>query len=156
VGTDDGDVGGRASAVLARLDWPGKADSAAPATPLTEDEQKRFAAGRDIYQSLCAACHQPDGRGRERVAASLVGSDLVLGSPGIPIRIVLNGKEGQVGLMPPLGSALSDEQVAAALTYIRREWGHTASAVDAATVKEVRGVTATRTRPWTVDELSRI
>jgi mono/diheme cytochrome c family protein len=154
-GSDDSDLGQRADAVLARLDWPGKAGSA-PVTPLTEDEQKRFAAGREVYKTLCAACHQPDGRGRENVAATLVGSDLVLGAPGIPIRIVLNGKEGQVGLMPPLGSALSDDQIAATLTYIRREWGHTASAVDAATVKEVRGATVSRTRPWTADELSRI
>ena len=27
--------------------------------------------------------------------------------------------------MPPLGASLSDDQIAAALTYIRREWGHT-------------------------------
>ena len=32
--------------------------------------------------------------------------------------------------MPPLGSALTDEQIAAVLTYIRREWGQTASPVD--------------------------
>ena len=51
---------------------------------------------------------------------------------------MLGGKEGPTGLMPPLGAALTDDQVAAALTYIRREWGHTASAVDPSTVKEVR------------------
>jgi mono/diheme cytochrome c family protein len=45
--------------------------------------------------------------------------------------------------MPPLASALSDEQIAAVLTYIRREWGHTAP----------RGLTKTRRRPWTDQEL---
>ena len=35
----------------------------------------------------------------------------------------LNGKEGPIGLMPPIGVVLSDEQIAAVLTYIRREWG---------------------------------
>ena len=58
--------------------------------------------------------------------------------------------------MPPLGAALTDEQIAAALTYIRREWGHTASPVDAATVKEVRALSTGRTRPWTAEELARL
>ena len=55
--------------------------------------------------------------------------------------------------MPPLGSALSDQQIAATLTYIRREWGHTASAVTPATVQYVRAQSASRTRPWTEAEL---
>ena len=123
---------------------------------LTAEEQQRFDAGREIYQTLCAACHQPDGRGREQLAPSLVGSELALAAPGIPVRIVLNGKEGSTGLMPPLGAALTDDQIAAALTYIRREWGHTASPVTPSTVKDVRASSAGRTRPWTADELANI
>jgi hypothetical protein len=56
--------------------------------------------------------------------------------------------------MPPLGGALSDEQIASVLTYIRREWGHTASPVDPEDVLEVRGLTKTRTKPWTDEELT--
>jgi hypothetical protein len=41
------------------------------------------------------------------------------------------------------------------LTYIRREWGHTASPVAAAEVREIRGMTASRQRPWTEEELAR-
>jgi hypothetical protein len=55
--------------------------------------------------------------------------------------------------MPPLGPALNDEQIAAALTYIRRAWGHTASPVDPLNVMEVRGLTKGRTKPWTDQEL---
>lgn len=127
------------------------------AIPLTPAEQQRFEAGRTIYQNLCQACHQADGRGQERLAPSLIGSELALAaSATIPIRIVLNGKEGSVALMPPLGGALSDEQVAAALTYIRREWGHTASAIDPAAVAATRRETAGRSRPWTNEELTRL
>jgi mono/diheme cytochrome c family protein len=150
------DVGKRAAALLPRLTWPGKPNAAPAAAPLTAEEQARFTAGREIYQSICSACHQPDGRGQERLAPSLIGSEFVLGSPDVTVRIVLNGKEGSTGLMPPLGFALSDDQIAATLTYIRREWGHTATAVAPATVKAVRAVSATRTRPWTADELSRL
>jgi len=71
----------------------------------------------------------------------------------VPVRILINGKEGRTGLMPPLGSVLSDEQIAAVLTYLRREWGHTASPVDTRTVSETRTLTAGRSRPWTDDEL---
>jgi len=87
------------------------------------------------------------------VAPSLIGSAFALAAPEIPLRILLNGKEGTVGLMPPIGTALTDEQIAGVLTYIRREWGQTGSPVDPATVKAVRQVTAGRTRPWTNDEL---
>ena len=55
--------------------------------------------------------------------------------------------------MPPIGSTLTDEQIAGVLTYIRREWGQTGTPVDAATVKAVRALTAGRARPWTDDEL---
>jgi len=151
-----GEFGSRASAILARLTWPGKLDAAPAAVALTAEEQQRFDAGRDIYQTLCAACHQPDGRGREQLAPPLVGSELALAAPGIPVRIVLNGKEGSTGLMPPLGAALTDDQIAAALTYIRREWGHTASPVTPSMVKDVRASSAGRTRPWTADELANI
>ena len=44
--------------------------------------------------------------------------------------------------MPPVGSVLSDDQIAAVLTYIRREWGQAGTPVDAATVKGVRASTA--------------
>ena len=67
---------------------------------------------------------------------------------------MLNGKEGPIGLMPPLGNALTDDQIAAVLTYVRREWGHSASAVDPAVVIATRKATADRTRPWTNDELT--
>jgi len=55
--------------------------------------------------------------------------------------------------MPPLGATLSDGDIAAVLTYIRREWGQTGSPVDAATISSVRTQTATRRTPWTNAEL---
>jgi mono/diheme cytochrome c family protein len=153
---DPGEIGRRARAVLDRVEWHGKPGDRAAVAPLTPPEQQRFDTGREIYQTLCAACHQPDGRGREKLAPSLIGSEFALGPASVPIRIVLNGKEGATGLMPPIGAGLSDDQIAAALTYIRREWGHTASAVDPATVRDIRARTADRRRPWTAEELSKI
>ena len=122
-----------------------------------QQEQARFTAGRTTYQNLCQPCHQADGRGEEKIAPSLIGSEFALAAaPSIPIRIVLHGKEGSVALMPSLGSLLTDEEIAAVLTYIRREWGHTASPVRPADVADTRTGTAGRSRPWTVAELTEL
>jgi mono/diheme cytochrome c family protein/glucose/arabinose dehydrogenase len=149
-----GDLSTRAASVLARIEWPGKPGVAAALPPLTAEEQQRFDAGQQVYRNICQACHQPDGRGQDKIAPSLVGSTLALSAPEIPVRILINGKEGPVGLMPPVGGVLSDDQIAGVLTYIRREWGQTGSVVDAATVKTVRQATTGRARPWTTDELT--
>jgi mono/diheme cytochrome c family protein len=148
------ELGPRVTNVLARVTWPGKPGDAAPVRPLTVDEKQRFDAGQQVYQSICQACHQPDGRGQDRLAPTLIGSALTLAPADIPARILLNGKEGPVGLMPPVGSSFTDDQIANVLTYVRREWGQSGTPVDPATVKAVRALTAGRTRPWTNEELT--
>ncbi len=152
----DAELAKRAAAVLARVEWPGKAGMAAAAAPLTADEQRRFEAGKQVYQTLCLACHQEDGRGRERLAPSLIGSPIALGPATVTVRVLLQGKEGAVGLMPPLGGTLTNDQIADVLTYVRREWGHTGSPIDAATVIGTRTETTGRTRPWTTEELTKL
>ena len=151
--TDGGEWTERVARVLGRIDWPGKPGSPAPVAPLSAEQQRRFDGGREVYQNICQTCHQPDGRGQDKVAPSLVGSPFALAPAGVPARILLNGKEGAVGLMPPLGSALNDEQLAAVLTYVRREWGQAGTPVDPAAVRAVRDAVAERPRPWKEDEL---
>ena len=151
-----GDLGNRAAALLARIEWPGKPGASLPIAPLTPAEQARFEAGRQVYANLCVACHREDGRGGDRLAPSLLGSDLALGDAGLPIRILLHGKEGPVGLMPPLGQVFSDEQMAQVLTYVRRSWGNTGAPIEPAVVGQVRAGTTGRNRPWTNDELNAI
>jgi putative membrane-bound dehydrogenase-like protein len=144
----------RAAALLERIVWPGKPGAPAPVAPLTAAEQRRFDAGRDVYQNLCQACHQADGRGQDRLAPTLIGSALTLAPAEVPARILLHGKDGPVGLMPPVGSVLTDEQIASVLTYVRREWGQTGTAVEPDAVGAVRSSTADRTKPWTDEELT--
>jgi mono/diheme cytochrome c family protein len=148
------DLSERATALLERVSWPGKAGDAAAPRPLTAAEQQQFDRGREVYRNVCAGCHQPDGRGLERIAPTLLGSAFVLAPPEIPIRILMNGKEGATGLMPPVGGALDDEQIASVLTYVRREWGQTGDPIEATAVAAVRRASAGRTRPWTEAELS--
>jgi mono/diheme cytochrome c family protein len=117
------------------------------------DEQQLFAAGKEIYGTLCAVCHGADGRGRDKIAPPVVGSPITLGPPAIPIRVMLHGKRGPANVMPALGSLMTDAQIAAVLTYVRREWGQSAASIDAAVVGEIRTATAGRARPWTAEEL---
>src|SRR6185503_1850255 len=140
--------------LLARVTWPGKAGDAEAPRPLTAAQQLQFDRGREVYRNVCAGCHQPDGRGLDRLAPSLVGSPFALAPAEIPIRILMNGKEGATGLMPPVGGALDDEQISSVLTYVLRGWGQTAEPVDASAVKAVRSASAGRPRPWTDAELN--
>ena len=149
----NGELSARAAAVLSRIGWPDKPGSPAAVAPLSAAEQQRFNAGQEVYRNVCQACHQPDGRGQDKVAASLVNSTLALARADIPIRILLHGKEGAIGLMPPVGQVFSDEQIADVLTYVRREWGQEGAPVDPAMVAKVRAATADRQRPWTDAEL---
>ncbi|HEV2129922.1 MAG TPA: c-type cytochrome, partial [Longimicrobiaceae bacterium] len=150
----DAEVRARAERIVRFLDWPGNPNPLArpAARPLTPEEQQQFEEGGQQYQTTCAPCHQESGMGMPGLAKRLVGSSWVLGDSGRLIRIVLHGKEGEM-LMPPFGAALSDEEMAAVLTYIRRAWDHQASPIRSQEVQEVRGYTAGRSRPWTEEEL---
>lgn len=129
-----------------------------PAPPLTPPQEFIFAQGKEIY-ALCAACHQPDGLGKEALAPSLKeGRWSTATSPDAAIRIVLFGKQGTPGFpaaMVPLAT-MSNEQLAAVLTYVRRSFGNQASGVTSADVARVRGETTGRVGGWTDAELEKV
>jgi mono/diheme cytochrome c family protein len=78
------------------------------------------------------------------------------GNTAVPVRVLLHGKEGQTGLMPALGAAMTDAQVAQVLTYVRREWGQDGSPIAPAAVARVRAATKARKTPWTDAELAKV
>jgi glucose/arabinose dehydrogenase/mono/diheme cytochrome c family protein len=131
--------------------------------PLTDEEKRRYDAGRVMYEATCLACHQQHGLGQPGLAPPLVGSEWVAGSERRLIRIVLHGLRGPIKVkgdtfeldMPALG-VLDDDQIAAALTYIRREWGHTYDPISPAAVKKVREETAEREDAWTMADLLKV
>jgi mono/diheme cytochrome c family protein len=142
------------------LKWPGKPglekESAEIAARLTPEQKALFDKGRQIFSTICAACHQAGGEGMAGLAPQLLYSKYVLGNQGAVIRIVLNGKEKEGLTMPPLRGALDDESIAAALTYVRQSWGHNAPPVSPATVTKVRAEVGTREEPWSEEELATI
>jgi mono/diheme cytochrome c family protein len=132
------------------------------APPMTAEERMLFNAGKAVYEMACVPCHQPHGMGQEGLAPPLAQSEWVSGSPERLVRIVLNGLRGPIKVkgqtyeldMPSLG-VLSDEQIAAVLTYIRRDWNHGFAAVSPALVKKVREASATRVDAWTAADLQK-
>lgn len=146
----------------ARVTWPGRGERApsAAVVDLTPAQEERRRRGGVLYASVCAACHQPHGRGLDGLAPPLVDSPRVTGRPDVAIRIVLHGLTGPVVVgdrswnltMPPLAQ-FNDEDIAAVLTYVRRAWDHVAPPVDATLVQEVRARFAGRAAPWTAGEL---
>jgi mono/diheme cytochrome c family protein/glucose/arabinose dehydrogenase len=150
----DADIAREAKALVARLDWPGKNPEGPRA--LTAAEQKQFERGRAVYAATCAACHQADGRGQDGLALPLINSKWVLGPERVLARIVLKGKVGTFAApMPPL-EMMSDADLSAALTYIRRSWGHQAEPVAQNVVGTMRRAVIIRQKPYTEQELEAI
>lgn len=117
--------------------------------------------GAEIYMTRCMSCHQMNGRGVPGVFPPLVDTEWVNGDKGRLIRTVLHGLMGEIkvgdetysGAMPPWGSFLDDEEMAALLSYIRSSWGNDAPAVTPDDVNAVRSATEDRRNPWTEAEL---
>ena len=147
-----GPMGEAAKSTLAQLDWPGK-PAAAATVPMNPDEEKLFAAGGEIYANTCSGCHTAQGRG-STIAKDLAGSREVNAQPDVLARILLSGKEGSIGLMPPAGAAMSDQELASIMTFVRGSWGNTSSPVQPDTIKEWRAAYAHRKTPWTDEELA--
>lgn len=128
------------------------ASLAAPAGPTDPGEQ--------TYQTVCAACHQATGQGLPGAFPPLAESEWVNGDPETMIRIVIAGLSGPItvkgqpfnSLMPP-PPGLDDEKIAGVLTYVRTSFGNKASKVEKAHVALIRAALASRTKPWTADEL---
>ena len=144
--------------------WKGDTRKIEPdGKPLSAAEQKQFALGKLHYTTTCMPCHQSNGMGQPAVAPPLVGSEYVTGDDQRLTKIVLDGLMGPVkvdGLewnlvMPPLKHhpVLTDDNLAAVLTYIRREWGHTSDPVSPETVSLLRDLGKDRNLPWTIKEL---
>ncbi|MGB8168562.1 MAG: DUF6807 family protein [Chthoniobacteraceae bacterium] len=152
-----------AGRVERQITWQGKPGAVeVKVVPLTPEQQTLFTKGKTVYATLCGVCHQPTGSGMPGLAPPLLNSEWALGPVDRPIRIVLGGLTGAVEVagtkwqleMPGL-PILSDEDIAAAITYVRREWEHSESAVSPQEVAAIRAATKSRSKPWTAEDLQK-
>lgn len=79
------------------------------------------APGAIVYREVCQACHMADAKGAVGAGriASLAGNEN-LAYPEYPISVVTGGKGG----MPWFRGALTDQQIADAITYVRTHFGN--------------------------------
>ncbi len=102
--------------------------------------------GEDVYDKHCASCHMKDGSGMPPDYPPLAGNPSIqMASAVNPIRMVLNGgfPPGTEGNpepygMPPFAQTLSDDEVAAVVTYIRSAWGNRGTPISARQANELR------------------
>lgn len=110
--------------------------------------QKLMQRGAALYEKHCVDCHKPTGQGAPPAYPSLAGnSSLQLDIAANPIRMVLHGgyPPSTTGNpypygMPPFGTVLDDDEIAAVLSYIRNAWGNQGTVVTAAQVNRYRAV----------------
>ncbi|CAD7036532.1 alcohol dehydrogenase [Pseudorhizobium endolithicum] len=103
-------------------------------------------AGEAIYFDNCSACHTSDGSGIPRFFAPLAGSGKVNNEDATTvIRVILEGARSVPTKthpsplsMPAFDWKLTDEQIAAVVSYIRSSWGNQAGAVTADQVADLR------------------
>ena len=115
--------------------------------------------GAAIYTARCVPCHQATGTGLPGVFPPLAKSEWVIGADKVLVQILLHGVQGKLtvngtaynGQMPPFKDLLRDEEIAAAASYIRSQWGNAAPPIPASTVAAERGATAVRAQSWNGD-----
>jgi mono/diheme cytochrome c family protein len=120
------------------------------ATPLPSAESSLLLSlGKQIYDRECAICHGATGLGMPPHYPPLAGNQSIeMASAVNAIRMVLNGgyPPGTAGNpmpygMPPFAQRLSDDEVAAVVTYIRTSWGNRGGPVSARQANELRAAT---------------
>ena len=126
----------------------------------TGGEVKAEVKGDMVYAGVCQACHQADGKGVAGKYPPLAGSEWLLQDSFTPARIVLFGLEGEIivkgngfnNKMPEFHDKLSNEEIAAAISFARSSFGNKGVAVFPAEVDSMRKVYRGR-GPWSSAEL---
>ncbi|HEX4879897.1 MAG TPA: c-type cytochrome [Limnobacter sp.] len=124
----------------------------APSEPAASELAKRsllpaMQLGEKIYNQTCAECHGAHGQGEAGKFPALAGNAGVNApNPANAIRAVLNGgyspstwQNPHPHGMPPYRGTLNDAEIAAVVTYIRKQWGNQATGASSAQVNALRG-----------------
>ena len=115
-----------------------------PPPGVARSKVERIAQGRRLFTSICAACHQPTGRGLPNVFPPLAGSDFLNADKNRAIQTVIFGRQGEVvvnGLkfnnsMPSF--PLNDQDIANVLTFVYNSFGNSGLEVTPDEVKALR------------------
>ena len=100
--------------------------------------------GKQVYTQSCMACHQANGDGIPNAFPPLANSDYLNADVHRSIEVVKFGLTGEIEVngniynsaMPPQN--ISDEDVAAVLTYVYNNWGNNKTEVTQEMVKKAK------------------
>lgn len=117
--------------------------------------------GKQTYMTVCVACHQPTGAGLPPVFPSIIKTEYIEGSQERLIAMVLKGVIGPItvngvvfnNIMPPQEAMLSDEKISAVLSFVRSNFGNSASSIKVDLVAAIRKKFLDRKNPWIESEL---
>lgn len=107
--------------------------AASAAAALAAAPQAR-ADGKALFQKNCAACHQASGKGIPGAFPALAGNALVQGPAPEVAMVLLQGRGG----MPDFSASMSDEDIAAVLSFARAAWGNKAAPLKAEEIGALR------------------
>lgn len=128
-----------------------------------EEEMASSLDKATLYSQNCASCHGSDAQGMAGIFPPLVNSEWVTGDKSIPIRILLNGLQGNVtvqgqtyqGIMPSFKARLGATEIAGILTYLREKSNGDLPPISRQDVIQVRQTFSKRTAPWSAAELNK-
>ena len=134
------------------------ADEVASLAPSPEELFRQ--KGQSLYVSTCASCHGSGGTGSDQVPP-LKASEWVTGNPDRIVAIAHYGLTGPItaagvtmnAVMEPPASNMSDDNLAALISYIRGAWGNGAEKISAEDVAEAREAMQGQTTKWTAGTL---
>ena len=123
--------------------------------------------GKRLYSQNCVVCHQATGLGIPGQFPPLAGSEWV--NSDTPhgdnhlVLVMLHGHQGPMQVMGqsfnnamPQWKQLTDDQIAAVLTYVRSDWGNHDAPIDPSFVAQLRKQSDSQSDPWTQPELMAI
>jgi nitrite reductase (NO-forming) len=125
---------------------PAPAPTPAPEEKPASEEglATKIAAGKVVYDKVCKACHQADGKGLPNAFPPIAKSDYLDADLPRAIAGVVNGLSGEITVngakynqtMPK--ATLTDEEIADAFTFVLNSFGNKGGDVKAEEVKAVR------------------
>ena len=130
----------------------------APADPPVETKAEEETAvamtpvmeqGKSVYSQYCLACHQANGKGVPGAFPTLAQTKWTEGDAEMLVPVIINGMQGAIevkgesynSVMPQHGF-LSDEDIAAVLTYVRQSFGNDAGEITTDKVAKIRSEVA--------------
>lgn len=117
--------------------------------------------GANLYSQNCASCHGSNAQGIGNAFPPLVNSEWVTGEKSVPIRIVMDGLNGEIqvngtsynGTMPSFKARLSMAEIAAIINYLRDISDGDHPQITQEDVVQISNKNQDRNEPWQPDEL---